>query len=1132
MDKENDLQIQPANITSNGNSHDHSNDHSNGHPTGASNGKAKATPVPLGGRDSNWKYKGAKERPTRKEMEQTMSALTNLLHASNKPLPNRYGDGKERKSIYDEKYEGVWGDIKALAKQGKLSESYKTISTVAKHKKHGGYTVDKTYITFVSSSSKLHGPSSIDGSASRSVMEYTPASPLSLLGNAHKFRQPDGAYNNPMHPNLGRAGTAYSRTVKPMTLTPMSLPDAGLVFDSVMSRREYRPHPNNVSSMLFYVASIIIHDVFRTNRTDISINDTSSYLDLSPLYGNNLEDQKKMRTFKGGKLKPDCYNEKRILAFPPGVSILLVMFNRFHNHAAEQLAGINEGGRFDLKINHRDPDREGAARRAEEAREEELFQTARLVTCGLYINMILSDYLRTIVNLNRTDSTWTLDPRFEPSKIYNPNATEMGTGNCCSIEFNLVYRWHSAISKRDEIWTEELYKEIFGEHVNALDMPLMDFLKGLGHWEASLPEDPAKRTFSRLQRNPQTGMFEDDDLVQILTDSIEDPAGAFGARNVPAILRAVEIMGIEQGRKWRVSSLNEFRSFFGLEPHKTFESINRDPEVADALRQLYDQPDFVELYPGLVAEEDKVPMVPGVGISPTFTISRAILSDAVCLVRGDRFYTLDYTPANLTNWGFQEVASDLNVLNGCVFYKLFLKCFPNHFTWNSIYAMYPLTIPSENEKIMKDLGKYDLFDYSPRNKQTYNVMWDGFTWIYGKEFMLSGDTDWHEGMRQFVGECLFGQQAWEREVKQFYEDTCTRLLKDKRYRIPSPGGKGPGCWQIDAVRDVNNLAQANFAATLWGLPLKTKDNPKDFFTEQEMQQILTLMFVCIFFDVDPSKSFPLRYAVQQLVRQFGKLVEFEVKAVHSPIGAMLSGRYFKKRNTSALQSYGLKMIQRLLEGGSSPEDVAWSYVLPAAGASNANQGQVFAQVLDFYLRPENTLHLAEIQRLAKLDTPDADELIKRYALEGTRLAGTFGLYRKVNCGDGETITLEDGQRTVNLQKGDRVFVSFISASRDSSVFPDPEMVKLDRPMESYLQYGTGPHKCLGANINMVSLPTMLKFFGKLKGLRRAPGIAGELKAVEKEGGFKVYMREDWSGYWPFPVNMKIRFDGVEGWEGE
>ena len=116
--------------------------------------------------------------------------------------------------------------------------------------------------------------------------------------------------------------------------------------------------------------------------------------------------------------------------------------------------------------------------------------------------------------------------------------------------------------------------------------------------------------------------------------------GAFGANNVPQALRAVEILGMQQARKWNCGSLNEFRKFFGLKPHETFEDINADPYVADQLRHLYEHPDFVEMYPGLVAEEAKVPMVPGVGITPTFTISRAILSDAVVLVRGDRFYTV------------------------------------------------------------------------------------------------------------------------------------------------------------------------------------------------------------------------------------------------------------------------------------------------------------------------------------------------------------------------------------------------------------------------------------------------------------------------------------------------------------
>jgi hypothetical protein len=39
-------------------------------------------------------------------------------------------------------------------------------------------------------------------------------------------------------------------------------------------------------------------------------------------------------------------------------------------------------------------------------------------------------------------------------------------------------------------------------------------------------------------------------------------------------------------------------------------------------------------------------MIPGVGIAPTYTISRTVLSDAVALVRGDRFYTV--SPPNET----------------------------------------------------------------------------------------------------------------------------------------------------------------------------------------------------------------------------------------------------------------------------------------------------------------------------------------------------------------------------------------------------------------------------------------------------------------------------------------------------
>ena len=70
-------------------------------------------------------------------------------------------------------------------------------------------------------------------------------------------------------------------------------------------------------------------DLFHTSHEDPSISKTSSYLDLAPLYGSSEEDQSTLRTFQDGMIKPDCFCEKRLLGFPPGVGALLIMFNRY-----------------------------------------------------------------------------------------------------------------------------------------------------------------------------------------------------------------------------------------------------------------------------------------------------------------------------------------------------------------------------------------------------------------------------------------------------------------------------------------------------------------------------------------------------------------------------------------------------------------------------------------------------------------------------------------------------------------------------------------------------------------------------------------------------------------------------------
>ncbi len=98
--------------------------------------------------------------------------------------------------------------------------------------------------------------------------------PMTYLGDAFQYRTADGSYNSVLHPHLGQAGAPYAKTV-PSKSHPLGvLPDPGDLFDKLMARKEHRPSPSGLSSMLIYHATIIIHDIFRTNEDDKNISDS------------------------------------------------------------------------------------------------------------------------------------------------------------------------------------------------------------------------------------------------------------------------------------------------------------------------------------------------------------------------------------------------------------------------------------------------------------------------------------------------------------------------------------------------------------------------------------------------------------------------------------------------------------------------------------------------------------------------------------------------------------------------------------------------------------------------------------------------------------------------------------------
>ncbi|KAI0601288.1 linoleate diol synthase precursor [Biscogniauxia sp. FL1348] len=1053
-----------------------------------------------------------------------------------------------------DEYSGILADLGSLD-----IDDYKTLVTILKSTAAGEVDDDELLLErMVTLLAKLpahsrEGKNLTDGFINTlgNALEHPPAQ---VQMENSRYREADGSNNNLTAPMMGAANTPYARTTPAKVFQGPNLPDPELIFDSIMTRGDgssFREHPNRISSMLFYLAIIITHDIFQTDPQNKTINLTSSYLDLSPLYGRNKAEQIAVRTLKDGLLKPDCFSSKSLLGFPPGVGVFLIMFNRFHNHVVTQLAKINEGGRFNKPNSSQD---ESSLKEAWIEYDNKLFQTGRLVTCGLYVNIILKDYVRTILNLNRTGSTWVLDPRTQERRgAFNSTPAPTATGNRVSVEFNLIYRWHSATSKRDEYWTSELLKKSLGG-ANPSTASLDDLKQALRQFDKSIPVAPEERELAGLRRRPDK-TYSDDDLASVLVASIEDVAGAFGANQVPEALKVVEVIGINQAREWHVATLNELRQYFGLKKHATFEDINPDPVVAGKLRALYDSPDSVELYPGLVAEKPKPPM-PGSGLCVNFTTSQAILSDAVALVRGDRFYTTDYTPTNLTNWGYNESNFDLAVDQGQVMHKLILRAFPNHFADDSVYAHFPFVVPTENKIILDRLetsGKYSwqslarkedvvvVKSYNAiskilRNEQNFYVPWqETISSLASPPSKVTGRGSSWDGFRipksrRTAAKCLCQPEEWRQDVKRFFDATARLLLKKAGQKMPLVSLKNVGpaeSWEVDIVRDVIAPLTTRFIAEFFGIPIKNAESMhRGIYTEYELYELLVATFTVVFLDSDPVNSFKVRGQARELALSLEQLISVAPEAkgkanwisnIVSLIGLRKSGRDIREKNAEqrwpSLPHHGRHLMK-----DETIKGFVTNTVIPVSAVSTALMSGLLSQCVDYFLG-DGSEHLPELHRLAHEDTREADNQLMNYMLEGIRLKGAVVISRCVkpsstpqavtddapclhnSSDDPTTVPLPTpdratSTRTYNLVPGQRAILDLATASHDATAFPSPETFRLDRPLSSYLPWGFGSQEPLGEGVAQDALAAAFKVIFGLPGLRRAPGPRGECKSVE------------------------------------
>ncbi|KXN88689.1 Linoleate 10R-lipoxygenase [Leucoagaricus sp. SymC.cos] len=959
----------------------------------------------------------------------------------------------------------------------------------------------------------------------------------------YAYRAADGSNYNPLIPGIGKAGSPYARSVPSTNLTPRTtLPDPNLVFDTLLKRDEFKPHPDGISSLFFAFADLVIHSIFNTDPQDQRINKASSYLDLSVLYGSSEEEVEIVRANDGtGKLKPDCFADVRLLMMPPASCALLILLNRNHNYIAQKLLEINEWGYF------KDPSTIDDSEQ-KKMQDDEIFHRTRLINCGYFMHIILGDYVGAILGLVRDGSDWRLDPLMNMREM-NHEVSVRGEGNVCSLEFNLLYRWHSTLSQNNVKWLSDQYPDVFKTRADGTVSP-QDFLtkaRDLKMKMYALP--PTEWTFDGKERDKRTGMFKDADLAEILQNATQDVAGAFKARGIPESMKVIEVLGIMQSRKWGTCSLNEFRKFIGLKPYETFSEWNPDSKIAKAAESLYKDINRLELHVGLQAEETKVPG-PGAGLCPGFTISRAILSDAVCLTRGDRFLTADFTPFNLTSWGWNDCQYDKEDGSyGGLLTKLLFRTLPDHYPAGSVLAHFPFTIPEKmhatltaradgsvhkyrwpvgldlpdgavplpatikdvNWKVIKDLGSVkkvlttDASKFASTVPTRQQSIFDLV--VTGKKEKKSSIFSDIENKHAPVIRTIVGIDKWP----DYFKDKTELLIKQNSFtQVGSENS------YVDIVKDVIDLLPVHMICEdITGLPLKWQGNPRGSLYEQETCDKFADIGRYIYMNFSPVDDYKLRERSQKYTREFIELIKDRLENAETGPFAVLS-ESFMEWATSSKKSESVKFMRKLrgnIGTSFSSQKLAMN-LFNATIPTAALFSKAIARVIDYFLDDANVQARKGLVDIYQSKESDSSAKIMGYIREVLRLNPIFsGVYRTVSH------PVPDLQlASIN----DLVLLDIVSANNSLGTAPDytrPAGEAILTPYEDGL---------LTPQFFDAVAPVIVGTILSQKGLKRAVGESGKLtKFDENWHGTDREQYVNISGLvTPWPDAMIVEFDST------
>jgi prostaglandin-endoperoxide synthase 2 len=332
------------------------------------------------------------------------------------------------------------------------------------------------------------------------------------------------------------------------------------------------------STLLFpYWVQWFTDGFLRTDRVNRLRNTSNHQIDLCSVYGLTPKSTHMLRSFAGGRLKSQTINGEEYAEFyygDPERGIVKAEFEGLYEPLndetrlpAERKALLFAMGveRANIQLGYvmlntlclREHNRICGVLAENYAHwdDERLFQTARNVLMVVIMRIVIEEYINHIAPYNFKFITD--PPAFHNERWYREN--------WMSLEFTLVYRWHSALP--DTLT------------YNGAHVPMVDSL-----WN--------------------NGMILERGLGAMFEETSSQPASRIGLFNTPDFLVTMaELPSIQLGREAQMASYNDYRELCGFPRVTAFDQISADERTQTELERLYGTVDGIEFYVGLCAED-------------------------------------------------------------------------------------------------------------------------------------------------------------------------------------------------------------------------------------------------------------------------------------------------------------------------------------------------------------------------------------------------------------------------------------------------------------------------------------------------------------------------------------------------